>query len=49
MAGAGFSKDVQGLTPQTRTAPGLEGGHRFNWIYGELGTLDGRLWGLKAQ
>lgn len=49
VAGAGFSKDVQGLTPQTRTAPGLGGGHRCNWIYGELGTLDGRLQGLKAQ
>lgn len=49
VAGAGFPKDVQGLTPQNRTAPGLGGGHRFNWIYGEFGTLDGRLQGLKAQ
>lgn len=52
VAGAGFSKGVQSLTPQNRllqTAPGLGSGHRFNWIYGEFGTLEGRLQGLKAQ
>lgn len=52
VAGAGFSKGVQSLTPQNRllkTAPGLGGGHRFNWICGEFGTLDGRLQGLKEQ